>query len=54
MDGDGVGRHHVSDAELVDQLDVYFASYKEMANFNSHYETIYRVSFPFGMPEEGE
>ena len=35
-------------------IDVYFASYKEMANFNSHYETIYRVSFPFGMPEEGE
>lgn len=35
-------------------IDVYFASYKEMANFNSHYETIYRVSFPFGMPKEGE
>lgn len=35
-------------------IDIYFANYKEMANFNSHYETIYRVSFPFGIPGEGE
>ena len=35
-------------------IDIYFASYKEMARYNSHYETIYRVSFPFGMPKEGE
>lgn len=43
--GSAVKRRHI---------DIYFASYKEMANYNSHYETIYRVSFPFGIPKEGE
>jgi len=34
-------------------IDVYFASYKEMTRYGSHYETIYRVTFPFGKPNEG-
>ena len=33
-------------------IDLYFASYKEMARYNSHYETIYRVTFPFGKPKD--
>ena len=33
-------------------VDIYFASYKEMARYGSHYETIYRVSFPFGKPKD--
>lgn len=34
-------------------IDIYFASYKEMIRYGSHYETIYRVTFPFGKPNEG-
>ena len=34
-------------------VDVYFASYQEMARYNTHYENIYRVEFPFGIPQEG-
>ena len=33
-------------------IDIYFASYKEMARYGSHYETIYRVTFPFGKPND--
>jgi 3D (Asp-Asp-Asp) domain-containing protein len=33
-------------------IDIYFASYKEMARYGSHYETIYRVTFPFGKPKD--
>ena len=32
-------------------VDLYFKSYKEMARYNSHYEEIYRVEFPFGVPK---
>ena len=31
-------------------IDVYFASYNQMARYSSHYENIYRVTFPFGKP----
>ena len=34
-------------------IDLYFASYQDMAKYGSHYETIYRVEFPFGIPQEG-
>ena len=34
-------------------IDIYFASYREMTRHGSHYETIYRVTFPFGEPNEG-
>ena len=33
-------------------IDIFFDNYKTMARYNSHYETIYRVSFPFGKPKE--
>lgn len=33
-------------------IDLYFASYKAMARYGSNYQTIYRVEFPFGKPEE--
>lgn len=33
-------------------IDIYFKSYKQMARYGSHYETIYRVSFPFGKPKD--
>lgn len=32
-------------------IDIYFANYKTMARYNSHYETIYRVTWPFGKPK---
>ena len=32
-------------------IDLYFANYKTMARYNSHYETIYRVTWPFGKPK---
>ena len=31
-------------------IDLYFADYKAMAKYGSHYENIYRVEFPFGKP----
>ena len=34
-------------------IDIYFASYREMTRHGSHYETIYRVTFPFGKQNEG-
>lgn len=33
-------------------IDIYFASYKEMARYGSNYQTIYRVEFPFGRPKD--
>ena len=33
-------------------IDLYFAEYKAMARYGSHYETIYMVEFPFGKPED--
>lgn len=33
-------------------IDLYFASYKDMARYGSHYEDIYRVEFPFGKPTD--
>lgn len=33
-------------------IDIYFYSYKEMARYGSHYENIYRVTFPFGKPAD--
>lgn len=32
-------------------IDIYFANYKTMARYNSHHETIYRVTWPFGKPK---
>ena len=32
-------------------VDLYFSSYKAMAKYNSNYQTIYKVSFPFGKPK---
>ena len=32
-------------------VDIYFKDYKKMAKYNSHYETIYKVEFPFGKPK---
>lgn len=32
-------------------IDIYFASYKEMARYGSNYQTIYKVTWPFGKPE---
>ena len=34
-------------------IDIYFASYKQMSRYNSNYQTISRVTFPFGKPKEG-
>ena len=33
-------------------VDIYFASYKAMSRHGSNYQTIYKVSFPFGKPKE--
>lgn len=33
-------------------IDIYFASYKAMARYGSNYQTISRVTFPFGKPSE--
>lgn len=33
-------------------VDLYFSSYKEMARFGSNYQTIYKVTFPFGKPKD--
>lgn len=33
-------------------IDIYFASYKEMARYGSNYQEISRVEFPFGKPKE--
>ena len=35
-------------------VDIYFASYKQMSRYNSNYQTISRVTFPFGKPGESE
>lgn len=32
-------------------VDLYFKSYKDMAKYGSNYQTIYRVTFPFGTPK---
>ncbi len=32
-------------------IDLYFASYKDMAKYGSNYQTIYKVTFPFGRPK---
>lgn len=32
-------------------IDLYFSSYKAMAKYNSNYQTIYKVTFPFGKPK---
>lgn len=33
-------------------IDIYFASYKEMARYGSNYQNIYKVTFPFGKPKD--
>lgn len=33
-------------------IDLYFYDYHKMARYNSHYENIYRVEFPFGKPKD--
>ena len=33
-------------------IDLYFASYSDMAHYNTNYQTVYRVEFPFGKPSE--
>lgn len=33
-------------------VDLYFSSYKAMSRYGSNYQTIYKVSFPFGKPKE--
>lgn len=32
-------------------VDLYFSSYKDMARYGSNYQTIYKVTFPFGKPK---
>ena len=32
-------------------IDLYFVSYKDMARYGSNYQTIYKVTFPFGRPK---
>lgn len=32
-------------------VDLYFSSYKAMARYGSNYQTIYKVTFPFGKPK---
>lgn len=32
-------------------IDIYFESYSAMARYGSNYQTIYRVTFPFGTPK---
>jgi len=41
--GSAVKRRHI---------DIYIPELKKVKNYNSHYETIYRVSFPFGKPQD--
>lgn len=33
-------------------IDIYFAKYGDMVKYGSHYETIYKVTFPFGKPKD--
>jgi len=33
-------------------IDIYIPELKKVKNYNSHYETIYKVSFPFGKPQD--
>lgn len=33
-------------------VDLYFASYRSMAKYGSNYQTIYKVTFPFGKPKD--
>lgn len=33
-------------------IDLYFASYSDMARYGSNYQEIYRVEFPFGKPQD--
>lgn len=32
-------------------IDIYFANYKSMARYGSNYQTIYKVTWPFGKPK---
>ena len=32
-------------------IDIFFDSYRDMARYGSNYQTIYRVTFPFGRPK---
>ena len=32
-------------------IDLFFDNYKDMAKYGSNYQTIYRVTFPFGRPK---
>ena len=41
--GSAVKRRHI---------DLYFANYKSMARYGSNYQTIYKVSWPFGKPAQ--
>lgn len=34
-------------------IDIYFYKYSDMARYGSNYQTISRVEFPFGKPEDG-
>lgn len=40
--GSAVKRRHI---------DLYFANYKSMARYNTNYQTIYKVTWPFGKPK---
>ena len=33
-------------------IDIYIPELKKVQRYNSHYETIYRVEFPFGKPQD--
>lgn len=33
-------------------IDLFFDNYKDMAHYGSNYQTIYKVSFPFGKPSQ--
>lgn len=33
-------------------IDIYFKSYRDMCKYGSNYQTIYRVTFPFGKPKD--
>ena len=33
-------------------IDIYLTDHKQVQKFNSHYSTIYKVSFPFGKPDD--
>lgn len=33
-------------------IDIYIPELKKVKNYNSHYETIYKVTFPFGKPQD--